>query len=68
MEGGKGTGRECASLPCPGRIFCPPPYFLSPAAAAAGAGVGVLAAGALVLVEDDEESLEDEPPSFLVEL
>ncbi|GEL71475.1 hypothetical protein MVI01_32590 [Myxococcus virescens] len=80
MEGGKGTGRECAPLPCPERIFGGPGpggrgpggYFLSPEAAGAGAGAGVL--GALLAGEDaldDEEALlldEELPPSFLVEL
>lgn len=78
MEGGKGTGRECAPLPCPGRIFrLPlPGYFLSPEAAAAGAGVLLVLVLVLALVlededvlllEDDDVLLED-VPSFFVEL
>jgi hypothetical protein len=51
----------------PGANFPPAPYFASPAAAAAGAGVLALLEDEALLLED-EESLEDEPPSFLVEL
>ncbi len=83
MEGGKGTGSECASLPDPARIFRPSAsdYFLSlEAAAGAGALLGAAAAGVddvplLEELDEDEEPLEpevleeeDEEPSFFVEL
>jgi len=66
LEGGKGTGRECALLSRPERIFGLPPdggYDLSLEAEAAGAGAGVLAE-----VDDEVLLLDEELPSFFVEL
>lgn len=82
MEGGKGTGSECASLPDPARIFSPSRpggYFLSLEAAAGVEAAGLDAAGVLLvdaLLLDDEDALlledeleeDDESPSFFVEL
>jgi hypothetical protein len=59
LEGGKGTGSECASLPDPARIFSPSrpgDYFLSLEAAAGVEAAGLDAAGVLL---DDELLLDD---------